>query len=375
MKNYEYPQVRPPTSASLQPPPQIPGAGTGPRFSWMDTPAVEENQVFTNSAARTTSTNTSRINLPPLQVSGAQEEQQQQYMATHGYNSGPYAGLTHDAATQVVQQQQQQQSQQQFGPGSPQHGAYSTLAHGMPTRGSSPSGQPQPQPQQEHIPPAAAQPQLQDLDQIPTKQTQTRHHEPTKPIVPDTNPLTPTTPKFHEPASTNMAIVAPATDPSQFSVSTFIPSPQAIRGGVWQHGLCSCAEPSTCLMALFCPCVVYGKTQYRLNLRADKKCPTNMLGYAAVNGSCIAFGVLCGINGILASIQHTRVRKTYGMSSAAGNVAGDCLKGFCCCCCVVAQDEKEVKFREEQARKPGGSGTRKEGYVAPTGMTFSAPPR
>jgi hypothetical protein len=100
-----------------------------------------------------------------------------------------------------------------------------------------------------------------------------------------------------------------------------------------------------------------------------------MLGYTTVNGSCMAFGILCGINGILAGLQRTRLRKKYSMSNEAGDVAGDCLKGVCCCCCVVAQDEKEIKFREEQARKPAGSGTKKEGYVAPTTMTFSPPPR
>ena len=100
-----------------------------------------------------------------------------------------------------------------------------------------------------------------------------------------------------------------------------------------------------------------------------------MLGYTAFNGSCIAFGLLCGVNGMLAAIQRTRLRKKYDMSSEAGNVAADCMKGLCCCCCVVAQDEKEVKFREEQARKPAGSATKKEGYVAPTSMSFSPPPR
>jgi Cys-rich protein (TIGR01571 family) len=172
-----------------------------------------------------------------------------------------------------------------------------------------------------------------------------------------------------------MAIVPPPTDPAQFSASIFTPSPQSIKGGSWQHGFCSCAEPSICMTALFCPCIVYGKTQYRLSLRDEKKDPTNMLGYTTVNGSCMAFGILCGINGILAGLQRTRLRKKYSMSNEAGDVAGDCLKGVCCCCCVVAQDEKEIKFREEQARKPAGSGTKKEGYVAPTTMTFSPPPR
>ena len=121
--------------------------------------------------------------------------------------------------------------------------------------------------------------------------------------------------------------------------------------------------------------MTYGKTQYRLALRSDKKDPTNMLGYHPVNGSCLAFGILCGINGILAAIQHTRIRKAYGMEAQAGNVASDCLKGLCCCCCMVAQDEKEVRCREEDCRKTGHAHGGKEGYIAPGGMVFQQPPR
>jgi len=187
--------------------------------------------------------------------------------------------------------------------------------------------------------------------------------------------LTPTTPKTANRASTNMAIVPPPTDPSQFPTGTYTPGAHSIRRGSWQHGLCSCAEPSICLTGVFCPCIVYGRTQYRLALRVERKDPTNMLGYTTVNGSCMVFAVLCGFNGILAAIQHARVRKAFNMSAEAGNVAGDCVKGICCCCCIVAQDEKEVKFREEQVRKPLGSASRDEGYVAPTGMTFRPPPR
>ncbi|KAK5380500.1 hypothetical protein LTR20_007058 [Exophiala xenobiotica] len=174
-------------------------------------------------------------------------------------------------------------------------------------------------------------------------------------IAPDANPLTRTTPRTPQRASTNMAIVPPPPDASHFSIGIYTPSPQAVKGGSWQHGLCS--------------------TQYRLALRGERKDPTNMLGYTAVNGSCIAFAALCGVNGFLAAIQRSRIRKTYNMSTEAGNVPGDCVKGLCCCCCVVAQDEKEVRFREEQGRKPVASGNSQQGYVAPTGMTFNPPPR
>ncbi|KIX08464.1 uncharacterized protein Z518_03120 [Rhinocladiella mackenziei CBS 650.93] len=336
MKTYEYPRVRPPTS--LQAPQQPPEN----RFSWMDTPAEEESRVWANNTRRGT-------NAPaPTQM----PNQQGQTMEPYRYAVGGYPYQGQDTAVA----QQQHQHQQPYVPDSRHYSAHTAQLIPAPqTQLLQEQSSPQPQPPE------------------PAKQPPNPENEPTGPIVPDLNPLTPATPKPPNRQSTNMAIVPPPTDPSSFSVSTFTPSPQTIRGGSWQHGLCSCAEPSTCLTGLFCPCMVYGKTQYRLSLRAERKDPTNLLGYTAVNGSCIAFGILCGFNGVLAAIQHTRVRKTYNMNTEAGNVAGDCLKGICCCCCVVAQDEKEVKFREERARKP--SGTKKEGYVAPTGMTFNPPPR
>lgn len=277
-------------------------------------------------------------------------------METQRYHNGayPYQGQEYNVA-----------QQQHSVPDMRHNGAY--------------SAQPQfaqiPQNQQVQFPQSQSPPEQNSVIPLPqspepVKQPPVPRYEPpgAGTIAPDENPLSPTTPKFTR-ASTNMAIVPPPSDISQYSIGTFTPSPQAIRGGSWQHGLCSCAEPSICLTGLFCPCIVYGRTQYRLALRAEKKDPTNMLGYTAINGSCIAFGVLCGINGFLAAIQHTRVRKAYNMNSEAGNVAGDCLTGLCCCCCVVAQDEKEVKYREEQARKPAGS--KKEGYVTPTPMSFT----
>lgn len=149
--------------------------------------------------------------------------------------------------------------------------------------------------------------------------------------------------------------------------ATFGPSTQSPRGGTWHHSLGSCAEPTTCLASLFCPCIVYGRTQHRLALKSQKRDPTNMLGYSAVNGSCLAWSVLCGVNMLLTAVQHTRVRRAYEMDGTAGNVAGDCVQSVCCCCCVLAQDEKEVKVRE-------GKAGRRESYRSPEGMRF-APPR
>ena len=221
------------------------------------------------------------------------------------------------------------------------------------------------------------QQQYEQQPDVPKEPTQP---EPARYVVgPDANPLhtptTPVTPQVPHANTTNMAILPPPSDPALFPVSNYTPTATPERGGAFSHALFSCSAPSICLPALFCPCLVYGKTQYRLSRRSDKKDPTNMLGYNAVNGSCLAFGILCGINGILSAIQHTRVRRAYEMDGEAGNVVGDCIKGCCCCCCVVAQDEKEVKLREENARKASHGRRPKEGYVAPGNMVFGVPPR
>ena len=60
----------------------------------------------------------------------------------------------------------------------------------------------------------------------------------------------------------------------------------------WRHGLCD-PDP-TCCLSLFCPCIVYGKTQYRLSRKAQKQDPTDLLGYEAVNGSCGVMAAACG---------------------------------------------------------------------------------
>lgn len=205
-------------------------------------------------------------------------------------------------------------------------------------------------------------------------------------IGPDTNPLTPTSPN---PTSPNRRQPLPSpgnvngatgsnynnndTGPSvSFPQATSYTPPGPTRGGTWENSLLSCSNPTICLPSLTCPCIIYGRTQYRLSQKSAKKDPTNMLGYSAVNGSCVAWSVLCGVNILLTAIQHTRVRKMYGMEEGSGSVVGDCVKSICCCCCIVAQDEKEVKWREEGGRKAGMA---EKGYRSPGTMVYSPPPR
>lgn len=187
-------------------------------------------------------------------------------------------------------------------------------------------------------------------------------------VEPDSCPLTPASgaPSF------------PPTMPNALYLPSNLHSDLPHRGGSWKHSLFSCADTTTCFTGLFCPCILYGKTQYRLGLRSENKDPTNMLGYSVFNGSCAAFAVLCGCNFILAAIQHARIRKGYNMSAEAGNVVSDCAQATCCCCCTIAQDEKEVKWRESAPKKAGsglGDGKSTIGYQMQIPMTYPPPVR
>ena len=144
--------------------------------------------------------------------------------------------------------------------------------------------------------------------------------------------------------------------------------PNAAIDPHWKSGLC---EPDTvCCMGIICPCMVYGKTMYRLSRRAQKQDPTDMLGYESCNGSCALMVFGCGFQSMLAAIQRARIRKLYHLE---GSLGIDCLKACCCCCCVIMQDEREVRDREELIRRHAGPAT--GAYVAPEGMTYAPPPR
>ncbi|MCJ1460792.1 hypothetical protein MMC28_011174 [Mycoblastus sanguinarius] len=144
--------------------------------------------------------------------------------------------------------------------------------------------------------------------------------------------------------------------------------PNATIDPHWKNGFC---EPDAlCCMGLICPCLVYGKTMYRLSRKAQKQDPTDLLGYESCNGSCGLMAAACGFQWILAAIQRTRIRKIYHLE---GGVGTDCVKAFCCCCCVIMQNEREVRDREELIRRHAGPAT--GAYVAPGAMTYAPPPR
>lgn len=213
---------------------------------------------------------------------------------------------------------------------------------------------------------------------IPNKADLALSHETREavPIAPDENPLTPTTPNHPQ---QNIRLTAypsrAAANLEPANINHYpgqAPDPiQQIKGGTWKHGLCDCGDISTCCTGLFCPCILYGRTQYRLSQKSERKDPTNMLGYETLNGSCAVFALLCGCNFILAAIQHTRVRKSYQIPGSIGN---DCVRGLCCSCCTLAQDEKEMKYREGN-RNGFRRLTVDNQYTTPGSMNYGPPPK
>ncbi|KAF2825772.1 PLAC8-domain-containing protein [Ophiobolus disseminans] len=135
----------------------------------------------------------------------------------------------------------------------------------------------------------------------------------------------------------------------------------------WSSSLCSCApDPSTCLTGLFCPCILYGRTAYRLSQKSAKKDPTDMLGHSATNGHCMLMSVSCGLWWLFPMLQRTRIRHAYKLG---GSMAGDLLRGCCCCCCVAVQNEREVKGREEASMRWAGPAS-SDVYARQGGMVY-----
>ncbi|KAF1999974.1 PLAC8-domain-containing protein [Amniculicola lignicola CBS 123094] len=145
------------------------------------------------------------------------------------------------------------------------------------------------------------------------------------------------------------------------------PNMESENSREWKHSLCECTgDIGTCLTGLFCPCILYGRTAYRLSQRSNKQDPTNLLDHSNTNGHCMLMGVSCGLWWLYPMIQRTRIRHLYKLG---GSFTSDLLKGCCCCCCVAVQNEREVRDREESSRRWAGPAST-EVYTRPEMMTY-----
>lgn len=126
------------------------------------------------------------------------------------------------------------------------------------------------------------------------------------------------------------------------------------HGGAWSSSLCSCAEPGTCFTGLFCPCILYSRTSYRLQQRRKKGDASDMLGHSSCDGNCLLFSFACGFQGILTFILGTRVRHAYEVKG--DGTGGEFCKACCCCCCSLVQSDREFRARDEKRKGFAGPG-------------------
>ncbi|KAH8712130.1 PLAC8 family-domain-containing protein [Phaeosphaeriaceae sp. PMI808] len=129
----------------------------------------------------------------------------------------------------------------------------------------------------------------------------------------------------------------------------------AIQNQDWHHSGSSCCTPiGTCCLSWWCPCIVYGRTHYRLKNNG------NMDGYSCCNLGCAGFcGLSCiGISFIMPMLNRGDLRAKHHLK---GNACTDCLCACCCMPCDITQQDKEAEYREEANKKlfaqPGKEGS------------------
>lgn len=325
------------------------------RYSFMDTPVEMQRSTFLPYHQFSSPTNSVIDESPTSAVSPTR--------GLPAYQQGPQGAMT----SPIPDQKAQAQSPQEM------HPAFFA-----------PYKEEQPAQQQAQQPPDVAPPR----EEAPAQQVQ-QPQVAIEPLSPGPIPIKTqeAPPQFAAPPSSNSPPTQSSTAASESKREIYNPDslsgpnvgsgthrpgqvshPNAAIDPHWKTGLC---EPDTvCCMGIVCPCMVYGKTMYRLSRRAQKQDPTDMLGYESCNGSCALMFFGCGFQSLLAAIQRTRVRKLYHLEGSFGT---DCMKACCCCCCVIMQDEREVRDREELIRRHSGPAT--GAYVAPVGMTYAPPPR
>ncbi|KAL2001539.1 hypothetical protein VTN02DRAFT_1637 [Thermoascus thermophilus] len=242
--------------------------------------------------------------------------------------------------------------------------------------------QPQhPRPQTPSTPP---QPAPRSPGPLPVKMNPDVYEPPRQsravPIEPDANPLqTPRSPRPPPAVAATFRSLGNSGTGLDDIYANHLPGQithpnQEIKGGPWSGGLCDCSDIGTCCLGVWCPCILYGRTQYRLHMKSRREDPTNLLGYEKCNASCTVMAFLCGFQWLLATIQHTRTRKAYDIK---GDIASDCVRATCCTCCTLIQDEREIKKREEnwsKAARAAGA-TLATPYIPPSQMSYASPPK
>ncbi|KIM38033.1 hypothetical protein M413DRAFT_448072 [Hebeloma cylindrosporum] len=123
--------------------------------------------------------------------------------------------------------------------------------------------------------------------------------------------------------------------------------PVGADGREWSNGLCGCCDDAgTCIVACFCPCIVYSQVKHRYEHLNSKGYPDPEHGGGCCNSDCMIHGLIawCGFGWILQMAQRTSIRGRYNIK---GGGCSDCCSAYCCTPCELTQESRELQLEEE----------------------------
>lgn len=231
-----------------------------PRYSYMETPVEMQRSTFEPYQQFSSPTN-SVIEESPVTPSASPGRGLPAYPQGHQGSTSPPLDL----------EKAQARSPQDMHPAL--YAPYNTAPQNQPARQPTPANEPQ------------------SPGPIPVKTRETHTQSAAVPVADRFEPPPTSTIERRETYNPD-SLAGPNGAPVESHKPGQVSHPNAMVDPHWKHGLC---EPDTlCCIGVICPCVVYGKTMYRLSRRAQKQDPTDLLGYEACNGSCGLMAVACG---------------------------------------------------------------------------------
>ncbi|KAJ7644133.1 PLAC8-domain-containing protein [Roridomyces roridus] len=121
----------------------------------------------------------------------------------------------------------------------------------------------------------------------------------------------------------------------------------------WSHGIFDClADPLTCLVSWFLPCVSYGRINARYQALEVNGVVSKDPMEGIISNESIMYGVAhCfGCGGLVGMGGRQMVRSRYAIR---GDQASDCLLACCCAPCSLTQQSREIELEEQSLGHPG----------------------
>ncbi|KAJ6468010.1 PLAC8-domain-containing protein [Mycena vitilis] len=121
----------------------------------------------------------------------------------------------------------------------------------------------------------------------------------------------------------------------------------------WSHDLFGCfADPITCLIAHFAPCIVYGRNRTRYQSLENYGAVNTDTMDGVVGLDCLIWiGAHCiGCPGIAGIIGRGQTRTRYAIH---GGACGDFCVTCCCAGCALTQESREIELEEQSLGHPG----------------------